>query len=164
MNEIRFPYKPKIYILLPGIIVLIGCALWFGNAAMTNENELVITFFNQSLIKLSNEMASIFYLLVSIFFIMFAMYTIKALYLGVTVTKEIVITEREIIAPKNGISKTIISVKFNEIKDINIKSIQQQQFLYILYQGGKLTIPQSMLPNRQAFEELISLVSARVNG
>lgn len=164
MDEKKFPYKPKIYILLPGTLILIGCAIGFGNTAITNEKELIISFFKQALLTLSPEMATIAYWLITILFFSYAIYIIKAIYLGLTTTKEIIISKNKIVSPESCMNKNVISIKFNEINNINIRSIKQQRFLDILYHGGKLTIPQSMLPNKYVFEELVSLVSARMNG
>lgn len=76
--------------------------------------------------------------------------------------RQIVVAENKIMAPKSGISSKFISAMYADIIDVNIQSVHKQRFLNILHQGGKLTIPQGMLSNNQAFEELTSLVAAKI--
>ena len=78
--------------------------------------------------------------------------------------KEILLSSNNISAPKSGISKKIVTINLKDVTDVNIQSEQKQKFLNIVYQNGKLTIPQSMLPNKKLFEELTELVVSRING
>jgi len=159
MNEVRFPYKPKIVVFLLSILFSCVCMLVLGNIALTNDRGLIL---NQ-IIEFSVEGATIFYWCLTVASGLFVIFGILGLMSGLTTKKEIIITENEISAPKSGISKKIVSVKYSEITEMNIQSIQKQRFLHIFYQGGRLTIPQSMLPSKQAFEELVNLVSTRAN-
>ncbi|OAD22673.1 membrane protein [Candidatus Thiomargarita nelsonii] len=159
MNEVRFPYKQKIVVSLLGILFFCVCMLCLGHLALTNDRGMIL---NQ-IIEFSVEGATIFYWCLTVASGLFVIFGILGLMIGLTTKKEIIITENEISAPKSGISKKIVSVKYSEITEMNIQSIQKERFLQIFYQGGRLSIPQSMLPSKQAFEELVNLVSTRAN-
>lgn len=160
MSEVRFPYKPKFVVLLLSISFFVGCSLILGNVALTNDRGLILN----RMVEFSVGGATILYWWLAAASGLFVVIGAIALCFGLATKREVVFTKNGITSPKGGVSTKIISVKFSEITDVNIQSVQKQQFLNILHRGGKLTIPQSMLPNKQAFEELVSLVAARVEG
>ena len=160
MNEVRFPYKPKILVFVLAILFFVGCATILANVALTNDRGLILN----KLLEFSAEGATIFYWCLTAASILFIVFGTIALYSGLSTKKEVVVTDHKIMSPKSGLSNRVISVVFSDIADVNIQSIQKQRFLNVLHSGGKLSIPQSMLANKQAFEELVSLVAARVDG
>lgn len=160
MNDVKFPYRPKIFVLLLSSMFFIACALIAGYIALSNDRGLILN----KIFEFSTEGATLFYWCLTAASGVFAVFGAIALYSGLTTKKEIVLTENKIMSPKSGISNKIISILYSEITDVNIQSVQKQRFLNILYPGGKLSIPQSMLTNKQAFEDLTSLVASKVGG
>ena len=160
MNEVRYPYKPKIVVFLLSTLFFVGCTLVFANMALTNDRGLLLN----KIIEFSTEEATLFYWGLGAASAAFVIIGIAGLLSNFTTKKEVVLTEDGITAPKSGISKKIVSVKFSEITDLYVQSIHRQRLFNIVHQSGKLVIPQSMLPNKQAFEELIDLVAERISG
>ena len=158
MNDVRFPYKPKSFVLLLSSTFFVACASISGYIALTNDRGLILN----NIFEFSTEGATIFYWCLTATSCVFVIIGAIALYSGLTTKKEIVLTDNKIMSPKSGISNKIVSILYSEITDVNIQSVQKQRFLNILHSGGTLSIPQSMLTNKQAFEELTSLVAVRV--
>jgi len=55
-----------------------------------------------------------------------------------------------------------VTVQYSDISNITVQSVPGSKFLQIVHPGGKLSIPNSMLPNKAAFEELISTVETKL--
>ncbi len=160
MTEVRFTYKPRITVFLFSGLFFVGCALVLAHIARTNDRGLVLN----RIIEFSEEGASIFYWSLAAASGVFVVLATMALYSSLTLKREVILTEDRITAPKSGMSKKLVAIRFAEITDVNIQSVQSQKFLNIVHEGGKLTIPQSMLPNKEVFEELTGLVTEKVNG
>lgn len=160
MANVVFPYKPKTLIFVVSIVFFLICALFLGNIALSNDRGLVLN----RIFEFSTQGATIFYWCLTAASGVFVVVGTIALYSGLKTRKEIVLTDDKILAPKSGMSNKIISVMYSEITDLNIQSVQKQRFLNIIHPGGKLTIPQSMLANKQAFDELTTLMTAKVAG
>jgi len=144
---------------LIAILFFTGCTLVLGNVALSNDRGLILN----RIIELSKENATIFYWCVTAGSGLLVATGLLGLISGLTSKKEIVLSENGISAPRSGISKKIISVKYSDITELTMQAVQKQRFLNIIHPGGKLTIPQSMLPNKQAFEDLVKIVSKRTN-
>ena len=134
--------------------------LFRSKLALGNDRGLILN----GLVEFSTEGATTFYWSLTVASGLFVAFGSLALLAGLTTKKEVVLTETEIIAPKNGVSRKLVSVAFSEIGDVNVLSVQGQRFLNVLHQGGKLVIPRNMLADDHAFEELTSLIVARVGG
>ena len=160
MNEVKYPYKPKVIVFLLSILLFGGGTLAFGKIALTNDRGLILN----RIIEFSPGGATIFYWCLTIASAAFVVFGIFGLIVGLTTNKEIVLAENEFHVPKGGLSKKIVSLKYSDISGLKIQSVQNQRFLIVHHLNGKLSIPQSMLPNKKSFEELVNLVSAKVNG
>ena len=159
MNEIRIPYKPN-KILFVLVVAFFGfCAAYIGNIAATNDRGLILN----RIIEFSSQGATIFYWVMSILTLALAVVGIFALAISVFSNREIVITNSLITCPKGAISKKQTTVNFSDITGIYIQTIQKTRILNIEHIGGKLSIPNSMLPNNACFEQLISTLNARAN-
>lgn len=159
MEDIKLPYKPNFLMLLFVIVFFSSCALILANVALNNDRGLVLN----RIFEFSTQGAALFYWCLTGAAGIFVILGVIGVIFGLTSKNEIILTENKITAPKSGISKKLISINYSDIKDLSVQSVHKQKFLNIFHQGGKLTIPQSMLPNKQAFEELIALLSAKVN-
>lgn len=158
MNEVKFPYKPNLVIFILSSVIMVSIAAGLVYIAKTNEQGLILN----RIIEFSAEGATLFYWCLAVASTALALFSVLALMSILITKKEIILSSHSISAPKSGISKKIITINFRDVTDVNIQSVQKQKFLNIVHQNGKLTIPQSMLPNKKLFEELTELVVSRI--
>ncbi len=78
--------------------------------------------------------------------------------------KEIVLADNYMSVPKSTFSRKILSIKYSEIKELDIHEKLLIRVLTIFHKDGKLTISESLFPNTQAFEDLVAFVSTKING
>jgi len=159
MKEIRYPYRPKIFITILGVLFFGFCACFMAQVAINNEGGLVINH----VIHFSTQGATVFYWIIAALSAVFVIGAIWALLIGLGKHREIIIYEKYMSCPKSGISKKIVKINFDEVIDIDIQEVQRTVMLVIKYKGGSLTIANSMLPNKKAFDELVDTIVARCN-
>lgn len=159
MNEICIPYKPNKILFLFVVAFFGACAGIMGNVAVTNDRGLILN----GIFEFSPNSATIFYWIITGIALAFVTVGILALAKSVTTKREIVISETSLTSPKSGLSKINVTVSFSDITNVTLQTIQKTRILNIEYPGGKLSIPNSMLPNKQAFEELVSLLQTRIS-
>jgi hypothetical protein len=160
MNEVRIPYKPNKIIFILAIAFFGVCAGIMGNVAVTNDRGLILN----RIFQFSPKGATIFYWVIAGVALAFVLVGLLSLARSIVSTREIVITETSVTSPKSGFSKLDVTVNFSDITNVSLQTIQKTKILNIEYRGGKLSIPNSMLPNKKEFEELISQLQTRVNG
>jgi len=160
MNEVRIPYTPNRLIFISAILFFGLCAGGMGYVAFTNEQGLILN----RIFEFSVEGASIFYWVVSSTSLIFVLAGILVLAKSFTAEREIVISEEHITSPKSGFSKKSIVVKYKDIISITIQTVQKTKIINIVHKGGKLSIPNTMLPNKQAYESLLNQLQSRING
>ncbi|MBI3561819.1 MAG: hypothetical protein HY080_08895 [Gammaproteobacteria bacterium] len=160
MNEVKFPYKPNVVIMILSTVTMASIALGLGYIAKTNDRGLILN----RVIEFSVEGATIFYGCLAVACGVLAIFGVIATIIGLTTKKEILLTRSSISAPKSAISKKILTIPFKDVTKINIQTVQKQKFLHIIHARGKLTIPQNMLPSKKLFEELTTLIASRIPG
>ncbi len=158
MNELRFEYKPNAWLFLLVIILFSGMAWFFVSEALTNDRGLTINH----LIRLSTFSATCLFWFFACFMVFLTIISALVLIVGLRSSNEIVLNDTHITAPKRGVSVKTISLRFDEIRDVQIQVMQKQKFLNIFHVGGKLTIVRSMMPTKEDFEVLTNLVIERV--
>jgi len=94
----------------------------------------------------------------------FVLVGVAALIKSFTSKREIIISDTFITSPKSGFSKLDITVKFSDVTNVTMQTVEKTKILNIDYVDGRLSIPNSMLPNKQAFEELVSHIQVKLNG
>jgi hypothetical protein len=55
-------------------------------------------------------------------------------------------------------------IAYHDMQRLSAARISGQRFLYIQHPGGKYTITSSMLPSKNAFDEVRQLLSAKIDG
>lgn len=131
-----------------------------GNVALNNDRGLILN----RVIELSQQSATIFYWVITFAALVFVLAGLMILITSLTSNREIIITASSITAPKNGFSKLSITVNYVDITNINTQIVQKTKILNIVHRNGKLSIANSILPNKAAFEELVSQLQIKVNG
>ena len=159
MSDMRFPYQPKFVILSLSVVFFVLCGVLLGNVALTNDKGLILN----GIVEFSTEGATTFYWWLVFGSGLFVVLGSIIVLSGLMKKREIVLTETQISAPKNGLSSKIVAVTFSNIVDVSILAVQGQEFLNIQHRDGKLVIPRNMLPTKQAFEELAGSLVTRVN-
>ena len=159
MSELRIPYKPNKVIFILATSLFGVCAGIMGKVAATNDRGLILN----GLLEFSPQGATIFYWVITAAALGFVVAGTLALVNSMFSNREIVVTNDSITSPKNGLSKQNVTVNFSDITGINMRTIQKTKILSIEHVGGKLSIPNSMLPSKASFEDLVSQLEARAN-
>jgi len=159
MDEIIIPYKPK-YLIFILVILLFGLAAAFLFYLAKNNDQGIILY---RIIEFSPTGASYFLALLGVASLGFVLMGVLAIVRGLTTERMVVISADSLSAPKSGISKRIVSVKFKDIQSLNVQSVQKTRILHIHHAAGRLTIPNSMIPGKTGFDELVNLINARVD-
>jgi hypothetical protein len=133
-------------------------AFFMGREATLNDRGLVIN----GLIHLGPSGATIFYWCIAAIGAAFVAIGVPALLVGLFSSRRITLTATEISAPKFGFSRAATVVKLANIQHMRVQVVQKQRFLNLLHTNGKLTINESFLPSRAAFEELCAAIASRV--
>lgn len=158
METLNHPYRPKPWAMVGGCAFFGAGALFMAHTALTNDRGLVIN----GLIRLAPNEAAIFYWGVAIVSAAFVVVALPALAVGLLSTQRVTLTDSEISAPKFAFSRTPVVVRLADVLRLSMQEVHRQRFLIIHHAHGKLTITESCMPNRMAFEELCSAMASRV--
>ena len=104
-----------------------------------------------------------FWGLISILYLLsgFALY---ALTLGNKKERQIILDEEHFITPATGLKafkQDNFNIPYSSVKNIKLQSVYEQHFAHITFDGGKVTIPASMLQSIEIFEEIIDTISKK---
>jgi hypothetical protein len=160
LDTLEFPYKPKPRIMLIGALLFAALGGFAAMEAMTNERGLVL----ERLIHLSPQGATIFYWSLAAACALLVPLGLASFAAGFVGRRYVRLTSTELSAPRFAWSKSNTVVALADILDIAVQSVQKQRFLHVHYRGGRLTINQSFLPSRDAFEQLREAIVARARG
>ena len=160
MNEIRIPYKPNKIIFIVAMAFFGICAGFMAYVAATNDRGLTLN----RMFEMSTQEATIFYWVIASAASAFVVIGALALINSFLSKREIIISTSSITSPKSGFSKIDVTVNFTDITYMTIQTIQKTQILNIDHSDGRLSIPNTMLSSKQAFEELVSQLQSKMNG
>jgi hypothetical protein len=135
-------------------------ALFIGNEALMNDRGLVIN----GLIHLDPSGATVSYWCIAAVGAAFVAVGLLKFLWDSFLQHRITLTEAEISAPRFSFSWTPTAVKLADVRHLSMQVVQKQRSLAIYHASGKLTIAESLLPNRTTFEELCSAIANRVPG
>jgi len=160
MEIAEYPYKPK-PITAIGVIVFFGiCAAFIGNQAHTNDRGLILN----KIIEFSENGATTFYWVLTALCITFVVAGIFMLIKSISATRFVSLTQDSIISPKPGFSKKNIIIPYADIESLSLQKVQNQVFLMVHFSGKKISIPKSLLPDENAFNELCEKLSKNIEG
>ena len=74
----------------------------------------------------------------------------------------VTLTATDITAPRRSFSRKVSTVKLADVTRTDTQTIQKQLLLNIHYAGGKLTIAESLMPNKADFAALDAALTARL--
>ena len=142
-----------------GVIFFGAIAVYAGYSALANERGLIIN----GLVQLEREGATTFHWVMAAVSAAFVAVALPAFLLGLFSSHRVTLTADEISAPKYAFSREATTVKLSDIKDLTVQVVQNHRFLNIEHPGGKLTINDSFLPDKSAFDKLCSAIAERAN-
>lgn len=158
VETLRYEYRFKRWMMLLSGAFFAACMAVFWFKARGNDRGLILNH----LIELDQGQATIFY---------WAFFLVSAAFVGMTAFnmalsfqdgREVIVDARGITAPKGLWSSVYVHVPFSAITNLQLRQVRPQKFLIITHLAGKLSIPRSMLPNKDDFDTLVAAIVARV--
>ena len=149
-EQLEFPYKANAWTMLAGMAFFGACAAGMASAALNNDRGLLLN----GIIEFTPDGATRFYGAIAIVSALFVVGAIMMLVLSFTSPGSVRLTAAELYAPGTGFGRKPKAIPLHEIVDIGVQTIQRQRFMNVYHRGGKLSLAQSMLPSKEAFEEL----------
>lgn len=156
--ELTYPYKPKPWSMMLVVLAFGSLAVYMGDMAMNNDQGLTLG----RALALTPRGASILYWCVAAVVTAFVIIGFTAYYVAVNNAHQVILTRRDISAPKYGLSRVPTVISLADINTLEVQAIQRQRFLHINHRGGRLSIAASHLPDRQAFDELCVTLARNV--
>jgi len=124
------------------------------------------TGMRKGFITLSPEQTKIFYwCLIGLLYSIAGM-AMYSLLVGNKKDKKIILETEQFIAPATSFKafkQDTFSIPYSSVKDIKLQSAYNQHFAHITFDGGKVTIPASMVASLEIFEEIINTISERAS-
>jgi hypothetical protein len=157
-ETLTYRYKPKPLIIALASLFFVALAFFMSNEAITNDRGLILNH----TIHFTVHEATILYWCIAGMSVALVFIGILAFVAGLLYSHRVTLTHKDIMAPKNGISRRLITVPLSDISRLNVQTLQWQRFLNIYHSTGKLTIQASSLPSKSAFEELCSALAERI--
>ncbi len=157
MTTIEYPYKPRAWVMVGVVAFFALCGAVMAYTAITNDRGLILDG-----IPLSPRGATIFYSVVASLSVLLALAGLAGLVAGLTSEKRLRLTPTELHLPGRPWSRTTTVVPLGEIVDVGLQSVHKQRFLMVRHRGGTLSIAESLLPGRAAFEEVGQALVARM--
>ncbi len=159
-KEVEFEYRPP---YLPNFVLVIffGTSAWFvALEALSNERGLVVN----KVISLSAGEASAIYWALALASLVVVGVGLVGIARAVRGNEFVVVAPNELRAPKSALNGRIVAMKYADIQSLHVETTYAQRSLKIRHKEGSYSIPEAMLPRKEKFEELVQLVSEKVNG
>jgi hypothetical protein len=157
-GPLEYPYRPKVWIMLLGILFFGACAAGLVNEAQGNDRGLILN----GILELSPGGATIFYWCVAGASVALGVLAVLGCIAGLRTPRVVRLTATDISAPKFLFSRTETVVPIAEFLDVHVQRVARERFLKIKHRKGKLTISQGHLPDRQAFDDLCAALADRL--
>jgi hypothetical protein len=155
---LSYPYRPKTSSMAFACVFFGSGALVMGNHAASNHRELILN----GIFHFSVYGATVFYWCVAGLNGALAAIGMLKLLAALRSSGQLTLTHVDITAPALWLSRQATTARLADIKRLSVQVVRQQRFLNIYYNQRKLTISESFLPSRSAFEELCAAIAARV--
>ena len=157
MQTLHYPYKPRPWFVLLGAAFFGVIAVFAAHEALTNDRGLIIN----GLIELSVGGATIFYWCMAAVSAAFVAVTIPMFVVGLIGKSVLTLTATDLAAPRSIFSRRPTVIRLSDIKQIVVQTVQKQRFMTVYHSAGNLSIAQSMLPSRAAFDDIHAALMAR---
>jgi hypothetical protein len=156
-----YPCKPKNFTLVL-CVVFFGIAAWFfAHLAQTNDRGLTVSLV-RNVVELSftpNE-ATVFYWALCASSLSLVLLGFLGLYKAFFSNGQIVLTNEGITAPAGIFSRhQTVHVSYHDIRSIELQTVHRVRFITIIHESGKLHINDSMLPQKNMFDDIVNTIT-----
>lgn len=152
MNEIRYPYKPKVAIAVLVTLFFAGCGSALGFRAAGNDRGLIF----YDVLELDPGNATIFFWCLAAASALMAAVGIAMFISGITSKMEIVLGEKEVTIPKGGLTPKTVTIPYQDITEMQMVKFHRQVILSITHRHGKVSVAQSLMPSKADFEAFVA--------
>jgi hypothetical protein len=156
MQILRYPYKPGPLRMVAVILFFGAGAVFLGYTALNNTQGLIL----ERVIQLSPPEATAFFWGSAVFSGLLALAGVSGFVSAFTSTKELILTDTELLAPASMWSRGVKPVRLSEIVRLEKQSVSRERFLNVYHSGGKLSISGSVLPSG-ALDKLYAELASR---
>jgi hypothetical protein len=157
MEEKTYPYKQEVRVGLFCTLLFGGISYFFLQMGITNNRGLIING-----ARLASQDATTLYWLLLIISVIALIYSLLS-FISSFWDRYITLSQDSLSLPKNLLSKNILRIPYGSIKQLQLEQVQGNRFLHVHYTKGKISIPEHMLPNKTAFEDLCYTLSSIVD-
>ena len=159
MQDTTYPYRTKASSLAFATAFFAVCAFAIAHEAQTNRRGLII----DGIIRLAPDGATLFYGAVAILSALLSVLGLVSRFARlVGGARYLTLTARDIIVPRGLLTRVDVTVPYAAIHDLRIVTVRKQIFLEIRHVGGRVSIVRSAMPSKEAFDQLLQLLAARV--
>lgn len=153
-----YPYKQKRW-LGPLVIAFFGAAAYvLYQQAQSGRHGLVI----QRFIELSPQEATYFHWALFGAAVLFVVLGVWVLLLSFARPRHVALAPEALVAPRSAASRKYVQIPYDCIETLHVQEVHGQRFLHVHHLGGRLSLVQSLLPSKDAFDELCRMLAVRV--
>jgi hypothetical protein len=156
--ECEFVYRPRWFWIIIGVLLFGAGTIIFCHKALTNDRGLIIN----GIIELPITGATIFYWVMCVASAAFVFAANFLVLHRLAFSQRITFTSETIVVPRSRWSSEEIAVEYGAITGIEATEVSGEKFLRVTHSEGKFTIVASMLPTRQAYDEVYQLLLEHV--
>ena len=158
MEPLRYPYRPKSWVMALAGSFFLACAIGYFFWARDNDRGLIIN----GLIELDTGEASIFYWALFACCVAFVAMAIFGIVLSLQAPREVAVDARGVTLPAGRWSRESVTIPFDSITDLHVQQVNGQKFLTIRHKGGKHGVSRAFMPRKEDFETFVAAVAAGV--
>ncbi|HBC43853.1 MAG TPA: hypothetical protein DCZ88_18685, partial [Pseudanabaena sp.] len=157
MEEKIYPYKQKAWVGLFSTLLSGSIAYFLLQMGITNNRGLII---NGS--RLTSQEATTLYWLLLLISAIALIYSLLG-FISSFSDRFIILSQDSLSFPKSILTKNVVRIPYRSIKQLQLEQVQGNRFLHVHHTKGKISIPEHMLPNKTAFEDLCYTLSSIVD-
>jgi hypothetical protein len=160
MTTLVFPYKPR-PALMVFVMVVFAVFGWVAvHKAQSPHGGLVI----MHLVRLGIDGATRFYWGLAATCAVLVAFGALAFWTGLKSRNRLVLTDTRLSVPTWAFSTRCKEVPLAKITRLDEREYHGQRMLTVHYTGGKVTIARQMLPNEEAYEDVVAVLEAVLHG
>lgn len=158
MNEKRIPYKAPLKLFLIALIIMICCTdMLVYQASTNNPGRLIIVL--SKITSLNQILISWVFALVMGFT---SLYFLKGMISLLSLNKkEMILTEYSLTAPEHLLSSRMVTVNYEDIKDIKIDTVYGRKQVDIYHVGGEIKFSEIVFPSKEVLDETIRFIESK---
>lgn len=130
---------------------------FFLQMGITNNRGLIING-----ARLASQEATTLYWLLSVISAIALVYSLLG-FISSLSDRFITLSQDSLSFPNSMLSKNVIKIPYSSIRQLRLEEVQGNRFLHVHHTKGKISIPEHLLPNKIAFEDLCYTLSSIVN-